>query len=82
MKTQQIVLHPTDFSPNSQLACQLACELAHERDARLILLHVATFRCCIPATTNGRRTNSCATSNVGIYGPAGCCATGIPPRSS
>ncbi|MGE4102075.1 MAG: universal stress protein [Pirellulales bacterium] len=41
MKTQQIILHPTDFSPNSQNACQLACALAHERDARLILLHVA-----------------------------------------
>ncbi len=41
MKTQQIILHPTEFSPNSQHACQLACALAREQDALLILLHVA-----------------------------------------
>ena len=41
MRAQQIILHPTDFSPNSQLASQLACALAQERNARLILLHVA-----------------------------------------
>lgn len=37
------VLHPTDFSPESQHAFQYAYELADRRDAELHLLHVATF---------------------------------------
>ena len=37
------VLHPTDFSPESQHAFQYAYELAECRDAELHLLHVATF---------------------------------------
>ena len=41
MKHLQTILHPTDLSPNSQYACQLACDLARDRDARLVLLHVA-----------------------------------------
>jgi nucleotide-binding universal stress UspA family protein len=36
------ILHPTDFSEYSQAAFQLACTLAHDHGARLILLHVAT----------------------------------------
>jgi nucleotide-binding universal stress UspA family protein len=35
------VLHPTDFSDQSDLAFRLACSLAHDYGARLILLHVA-----------------------------------------
>lgn len=35
------ILHPTDFSPNSQFAFRLACSLANDYKARLILLHVS-----------------------------------------
>ncbi len=34
------VLHPTDFSPSSDCAFQLACSLARDYSARLIVLHV------------------------------------------
>jgi nucleotide-binding universal stress UspA family protein len=34
------VLHPTDFSDNSEFAFQLAAALARDYNARLILLHV------------------------------------------
>lgn len=36
----RIVLHPTDFSTPSDYALRLACSLARDRDARLIVLHV------------------------------------------
>jgi nucleotide-binding universal stress UspA family protein len=36
----QSILHPTDFSERSQYAFNLACLLARDHDARLILLHV------------------------------------------
>jgi universal stress protein A len=35
------ILHPTDFSPRSEHAFHLACSLAKENGARLIVLHVA-----------------------------------------
>src|SRR5262249_46366685 len=35
------ILHPTDFSANSESAYHLACALARDYAARLILLHVA-----------------------------------------
>jgi nucleotide-binding universal stress UspA family protein len=35
------ILHPTDFSEHSELAFRLACALARDYDARLVLLHVA-----------------------------------------
>ncbi len=35
------VLHPTDFSDNSRAAFQLACALAHDYGARLVVAHVA-----------------------------------------
>lgn len=35
------ILHPTDFSENSQAALQIACALARDYRVRLILLHVA-----------------------------------------
>jgi len=34
------ILHPTDFSPQSAHAYQLACALARDYGARLVLLHV------------------------------------------
>jgi nucleotide-binding universal stress UspA family protein len=35
------ILHPTDFSPQSAHALQLACSLARDYVARLVVLHVA-----------------------------------------
>jgi nucleotide-binding universal stress UspA family protein len=35
------ILHPTDFSANSEPAFRLACSLARDYGARLIVLHVA-----------------------------------------
>jgi nucleotide-binding universal stress UspA family protein len=35
------ILHPTDFSERSELAFRLACSLARDYGARLLLLHVA-----------------------------------------
>jgi nucleotide-binding universal stress UspA family protein len=34
------ILHPTDFSDCSQAAFRIACSLAREHQARLVLLHV------------------------------------------
>jgi nucleotide-binding universal stress UspA family protein len=34
------ILHPTDFSVNSEFAFRLACALARDYKARLVLLHV------------------------------------------
>jgi nucleotide-binding universal stress UspA family protein len=34
------ILHPTDFSATSNCALRLACSLARDRNARLIVLHV------------------------------------------
>jgi nucleotide-binding universal stress UspA family protein len=35
------ILHPTNFSERSDWAFRLACSLARDRDARLVVLHVA-----------------------------------------
>jgi nucleotide-binding universal stress UspA family protein len=40
MVTIQTILHPTDFSPCSDLALQLAGSLARDYRARLVVLHV------------------------------------------
>ena len=40
MKTIRTILHPTDFSSASHFAMELACMLAREQRARLLLLHV------------------------------------------
>jgi nucleotide-binding universal stress UspA family protein len=39
----QTILHPTDFSECSQGAFRLACALARDQGARLIVLHVTTI---------------------------------------
>jgi nucleotide-binding universal stress UspA family protein len=36
----QTILHPTDFSPRSEFAFRLACSLARDHGARLIVLYV------------------------------------------
>jgi len=36
------ILHPTDFSERSEYAFRVACSLARDYQARLIVLHVAT----------------------------------------
>jgi nucleotide-binding universal stress UspA family protein/quercetin dioxygenase-like cupin family protein len=40
MSSIRTILHPTDFSENSQYAFQAACSLAKDHQANLILLHV------------------------------------------
>jgi nucleotide-binding universal stress UspA family protein len=40
MVALRTILHPTDFSDGSRLAFELACALAREQGARLIVLHV------------------------------------------
>jgi nucleotide-binding universal stress UspA family protein len=37
------ILHPTDFSTPSQYALELACALARDHGARLVLLHVGAM---------------------------------------
>jgi len=41
MLTIHTILHPTDFSDHSAFALPLACALARDHGARLVLLHVA-----------------------------------------
>jgi nucleotide-binding universal stress UspA family protein len=36
------ILHPTDYSNHSDYAFRLACSLARDHEARLIILHVVT----------------------------------------
>lgn len=36
----QTILHPTDFSPRSEAAFRVACALARDYGARLLVLHV------------------------------------------
>jgi universal stress protein A len=43
-------LHPTDFSESSQYALELACVLARDQAARIILLHVMP----LPAPVTGK----------------------------
>jgi nucleotide-binding universal stress UspA family protein len=40
MRIAKTILHPTDFTPNSDNAFICACSLARDNKARLILLHV------------------------------------------
>jgi nucleotide-binding universal stress UspA family protein len=36
----QTILHPTDFSERSEYAFRLACSLARDHDAKLVLAHI------------------------------------------
>jgi nucleotide-binding universal stress UspA family protein len=38
------ILHPTDFSPRAKSAFDLACALARDYDARLVMVHVKPGR--------------------------------------
>jgi nucleotide-binding universal stress UspA family protein len=49
MHTIQTILHPTDFSESAEQAFRLACSLARDHHARLIVLHVMPT----PITTLG-----------------------------
>jgi nucleotide-binding universal stress UspA family protein len=40
MNTIQTILHPTDFSASADHAFRLACSLARDHEARLVVLHV------------------------------------------
>ncbi len=40
MRSIQTILHPTDFSENSEYAFGVACSLAEKFNARLILFYV------------------------------------------
>jgi nucleotide-binding universal stress UspA family protein len=44
MLALKTILHPTDFSPQSEHAFHLACSLARDHGGRLLLLHVAPGR--------------------------------------
>ena len=46
------ILHPTDFSASSQYALHMACALARDYGARLILVHVVA----VPTTLYGEGT--------------------------
>jgi len=37
----QIILHPTDYSESSNYALQVAVNLAHQHQAKILILHVA-----------------------------------------
>jgi nucleotide-binding universal stress UspA family protein len=54
MKKLDVILHPTDFSANAKHAMELACGVARDRGARLIVLHVAPP---IPAQWTGSGTS-------------------------
>ena len=41
MSAQRVILHPTDFSSSSAKAFVVACSLARDHSARLLMLHVA-----------------------------------------
>lgn len=42
MTAIKTLLHPTDFSERSNFAFELACEVAHKNNAKIVVLHVAT----------------------------------------
>jgi nucleotide-binding universal stress UspA family protein len=61
MLSLRTVLHPTDFSEPSRYAFQLACSLARDSGARLIVLHVAVP----PVVAYGEMMTALATEGKG-----------------
>ncbi len=53
----KIILHPTDGSPGAMKALDLACDLARDRTARLIVLHAQRRNgwAAVPADLQGYR---------------------------
>jgi nucleotide-binding universal stress UspA family protein len=51
MLPARTILHPTDFSAHSEYAFRIACALAHDYEARLIVVHV--LHAVPPARTDG-----------------------------
>ena len=47
----RVILHPTDFSVDSEAALRVARGLAHAQGARLIVLHVAALQVLMDGTT-------------------------------
>ncbi len=43
MLSLHTILHPTDFSERSEFAFRLACALARDHNAQLVVLHVASM---------------------------------------
>ena len=46
MSTFDIILHPTDFSEDSEQALSLACSVARDQFASLVVVHVLPPECC------------------------------------
>jgi nucleotide-binding universal stress UspA family protein len=46
MSTYDVILHPTDFSDDSDRAFQLACSVTREQFASLVVVHVLPPECC------------------------------------
>jgi nucleotide-binding universal stress UspA family protein len=48
METVRTILHPTDFSARSARAFELACSLAQQHAAKLVVLHVVEVPMVVP----------------------------------
>ena len=62
------ILHPTDFTPAANFAFQMACTLAKDHNARLILLHV------VPPLFLGNQ------GMPGLYPPSSATTKEIPEK--
>jgi nucleotide-binding universal stress UspA family protein len=67
MKPIKTILHPTDFSAAAQFGLELACALARDHGARLILLHIVPGPSRPSPRENGaapRKVKSCEIDQV------------------
>jgi inorganic pyrophosphatase len=53
----RLILHPTDFSDRSEFAFRIACTLARDHSARLLLLHVAPSPVMVAGAESVARAN-------------------------